>query len=906
MNKQVKIRLTAAALSLAASFSTFADYQKVTEVEGITEYRYDNGLQVLLFPDPSKETVTVNVTYKVGSKHENYGETGMAHLLEHLVFKGTPKHPDIPAELSAHGARPNGTTFFDRTNYFETFAATEENIDWALSLESDRMVNSFIAKKDLDSEMTVVRNEFEMGENRPFSIMFKRILATAFDWHNYGNSTIGARSDIENVSIERLQAFYKKYYQPDNATLVIAGKFEPSSLLKKIDATFGAIPKPERKLQDTYTTEPAQDGERSFTIRRIGDVQYLSSLYHIPSGAHEDIAAIEVLNTILSATPNGRLHKAMVEQKLASSTFGFNLPLKDPGMTMFGAELSKTTDIAAAEHVFLDTVENLGKEKVSQQEVDIAKQALLKGFKLSLNSSEEVSIELSEYIGMGDWRLMFLNRDRLEKVTTEDVQRVAQKYLVQNNRTLGRFIPTDKPQRVEIAQVTDVASMLEGYKGKEQIAQGEAFEPSFDNIEKRTETLTLKSGAKVALIQKKTRGESVIVRFRSQMGDLDSLTGMNAIGDATGSLLLSGTDKLTREQIKTELDKLETSYYVNGSNGSFFGTIETDKANLVPALAVISDVLRKPSFPEKEFELYKEEEKVAIETNMQDPQSLASLALSQLYSPYGKGHPFYVPSFKEQLDEIAALKLEDIVAYHQRFYGADHMQISVVGDFDRQPLLSSLNTMTENWKSGETYNRIKTPYFKLPTQPIEFNTPDKENAMFFASMSLPVGEKHPDAPALTMGNYILGGGFLNSRLANRLRQQDGLSYGAGSFLDLDSQDQSAALGAYAMCAPQNLPKVELGFKEELARLLKDGFTAKELEMAKSGLLQSRRVSRSQDSELAYDLNANLYLERDMTFDKEFERSLSELSVDDLNSAFRKYVKVDDFVVIKAGDLSKVN
>src|SRR5688572_12972761 len=186
---------TATAPQAAAAPALPKGVERVTSVEGITEYRLANGLKVLLFPDPTKETITVNMTYLVGSSHENYGETGMAHLLEHLVFKGTPKHPEIPKELSAHGARPNGTTWYDRTNYFESFTATDENLRWALDLEADRMVNSFIAKKDLDSEMTVVRNEFERGENSPRDVLFDRVMSTAYLWHNYGKATIGSRAD---------------------------------------------------------------------------------------------------------------------------------------------------------------------------------------------------------------------------------------------------------------------------------------------------------------------------------------------------------------------------------------------------------------------------------------------------------------------------------------------------------------------------------------------------------------------------------------------------------------------------------------------------------------------------------------------------------------------------------------
>ncbi|MGZ3457795.1 MAG: M16 family metallopeptidase, partial [Archangium sp.] len=193
-----------------------------TSVEGITEYRLDNGLRVLLFPDPTKPTVTINVTYFVGSRHEGYGETGMAHLLEHLMFKGTPSHPNVPQELTQRGAHPNGTTWLDRTNYFETLPASDENLSWALGFEADRMVHSFIARKDLDSEMTVVRNELEKGENDPSHILFQRVMSAAFTWHNYAKSTIGARADLEHVPIDRLQAFYRKYYRPDNAMLVIA------------------------------------------------------------------------------------------------------------------------------------------------------------------------------------------------------------------------------------------------------------------------------------------------------------------------------------------------------------------------------------------------------------------------------------------------------------------------------------------------------------------------------------------------------------------------------------------------------------------------------------------------------------------------------------------------------------
>jgi zinc protease len=271
----------------------------------------------------------------VGSQYEGYGETGMAHLLEHMVFKGTPKNPNIPQQFKERGASFNGTTSFERTNYFLTVPANDDNLKWALNLEADRMVNSNIAKTDLETEFSVVRNEFEAGENNPFGVLYKQTLSAMFDWHNYGNSTIGNRSDVENVPIERLKAFYKKYYQPDNAVLLIAGNFETTQALKQIATSYGTIPRPKRILEKFYTSEPVQDGQREVAVRRLGDTPLLLAMYHVPSALHPDFAAVDVMTSLLGDNPSGPLYKALVEGKKAAQTGSFVQPLRQPGFTAF-------------------------------------------------------------------------------------------------------------------------------------------------------------------------------------------------------------------------------------------------------------------------------------------------------------------------------------------------------------------------------------------------------------------------------------------------------------------------------------------------------------------------------------------------------------------------------------------
>ena len=314
---------------------------KVTAAEGITEYRLDNGLRVLIFPDQSKPTVLVNITYLVGSRLEGYGETGMAHLLEHMMFKGTPTRPDVWKLLQEHGANFNGTTWWDRTNYFEEMPSSPDNLDFGLALEADRMVSSKIAAEDLAKEFSVVRNEFERSENQPESVLEDKMMATAFEWHNYGKSTIGSRSDIERVPIENLRAFYRRYYQPDNALLIIAGKFDEKRALDLVVKYFGAIARPARKLVPTWTVEPVQDGEREVILRRAGDVPLVGLVYHGVAGADRDKVAEDALVDILTNKPGGRLYKALVDKGLASEVSGNAYPMAEPGVTTFFAKLTK-------------------------------------------------------------------------------------------------------------------------------------------------------------------------------------------------------------------------------------------------------------------------------------------------------------------------------------------------------------------------------------------------------------------------------------------------------------------------------------------------------------------------------------------------------------------------------------
>jgi zinc protease len=609
-----------------------AKLHEVRTVEGITEYRMDNGMQVLLFPDPTQSTVTVNITYLVGSRVEGYGETGMAHLLEHMLFKGTPRYPNAMKLLDERGAQSNGTTWTDRTNYYETLPASQENLDFALDLEADRMINATISPKDLETEFSVVRNEFEMGENEPLAILEERIVSTAYLWHNYGKSTIGSRADIERVPVPALRAFYEKYYQPDNAVLIVSGKFDKAAALASIEKFYGPLQKPARTLQASYTVEPVQDGERSVTLRRNGDIHAVGLAYHTVGAASPDYPAVQAALDLLDREPSGRLYKKLVETKLAAEVGASQTMFRDPYLAVVMAEVRDGKNLDKVEDVMRKEIEGLGAGKIDDKEVERWRVATLKNLELSMADSQQIAVELSEFAALGDWRTLFAYRDRVAKVTAADVQRVAKQYFKQSNRTSGRFIPTKDADRAPLTETPDVAAAVKGIEGGDVKEQGEVFAATLDNIEARTTRKELKAGIKATLLPKKTRGGKVELRLALHWGDEKALQNKAVIADLAATLLQRGTTKKSYQDLQDAENALKSQISIGGGASGYTLRIETFRDQLPAALDLAAEMLQSPSFPDKELELVKQEQLAALEQQLQSPETIAWITLADLLS----------------------------------------------------------------------------------------------------------------------------------------------------------------------------------------------------------------------------------------------------------------------------------
>ncbi len=884
--------------------------KKAATIEGITEYQYPNGLRFLSYPDPAAPSFTVNMTVLVGSRHEGYGETGMAHLLEHMLFKGAKLYPTqeiFDKAMQGRGVARreyNATTWLDRTNYYETFPAKDDNLRFALEMEADRLYTAYIRREDLAKEMTVVRNEFEIGENNPGVILSQRMMSIAYEWHNYGKSTIGNRSDIERYPIDRLQAFYKKYYRVDNVVLMVSGKFDEQKALAHVTKYFGKLKAPDLPIEKTYTEEPAQDGERTVTLRRVGKVPIVGLMYHIPAAAHPDNAACEILGLALGDVPTGRLYKALVEKKKATDVSANAYNLHDPGVIELTAEVFEKVSPEEVRELMIAEVEKLAAKPITEDETKRMVKKYLSFREQALTKSTQTSIELSEWIGAGDWRLMFIHRDRIAKLTAADVNKAAKAYLRQSNRTVGMFLPSNEVARTPVPERPDVDALVKNFKGGKAVASGESFEATPENIEKRVKRFTLSNGVKVAFFPKKTRGETIVGRLTLHFGNEESLTGKTTAASFVGTMMMRGTKIRTRQQIQEELDKLAASLSVGTGSGSLSVSWEAKRGQHAELLKLMRDVLREPTFPETELDELKALRKQGIERALTDPSSLASNALSRQLNPHPKTSIHYVPTFEESLARLSKVARADVVKFYQNQIGAAHGELAMVGDFDPESTIKTFEAMLADWKSDVPYKRIPDVLVSgIQGTKHSINTPDKENAVYLGGLRFVMDDADPDYAALEIGNEVLGGSF-TSRLLDRFRQKEGWSYGASSHLSVGVQDKVSSFMISASCKPDVIDKVDKAAFEEFAKILKDGVTEDEVKLAIKVTLEDMRLERGKDDVLVAMLRQGLYLNRTFAHEAELEKKVAAVTVKDVNRALAAHIQSGRLVIVRAGDFGK--
>ena len=875
--------------------------------EGVEAYELEaNGLKVLLMPNEQLPVAAVMVTYNVGGRHEVAGTTGATHILEHMMFKGThtfSEDQSYSKTMERIGARSNATTYYDRTNYYAVLP--QEYVTLAIELEADRMRNLRIREEDLASEMTVVRNEYERGENNPVRTLIKEIYATAFMAHPYGHPVIGWLSDIETTSPEKLRAFYNTYYWPENTTLTIIGGYDRAETLQAIKQFYGSIPRASSPIPEISTQEPDQLGERRLTIERVGEVGAVAIAHKVPEGTHSDWAALKLLEQILGADKTGRLYRALDDKGKASSTFSFAPQLRDPSLFFLGAFLTPDSSHAEVEKIILQEIDNLISGGISEDELKQAKSVIEAEVVYGRDGPYAIASAINECIALGDWTTYLTLPKAIQKVNSLEVQRVARDYLKSHKRTTG-YYEAKSPKG-------PLLSSLPGpnyFRDPEIYGQNSAPEDSSLSKATGAEPSKKSSVQFSPQIQEADIGPIRLVAIDMPIDKVVSFVGSFAAGDAqnpaenpllasmTASMLDQGTERSDRFALAESLNSLGASIAFKSDDHSlqFSGKFLRNTAGFV--IDILAEQLRQPAFDPEVFDNLKERTRASILQARHNPDFRADNALKRaLYPP---SHPNYKASVEDYLKALDALTIEDLKAFHARTYGPESMTLVCAGDIDFAQLSAAIATAFADWNGGLPYPDAIPETQLNPLDPIRITIPDKTSVSYRLGYCTDLRRTDPDYLPFALGNYILGGSF-HSRLMSTIRVQEGLTYSirsshSGDILTKGHWSLSASF------SPELLEKGKKATQSVIEDWHENGVTADEVEAARVSLKGKYLVGLSTTSAVAGQVHSFLQRGYPVDYIDRYPQKLDQITAESVNAIIREHLEPSAFHSVMAGSL----
>ena len=871
---------------------------------GIDEYRCMlNDLSVLLMEEHSAPVVTFMVTYHVGSRNEAIGHTGSTHLLEHMMFKGSKNYnkengKPIWTVLQDVGAQINATTWNDRTNYFELLPS--EHLGRAIAIEADRMRNLFIKDEERQTEMTVVRNEFERGENDPFDTLDKNIWATAYQAHPYHHSTIGWRSDIEGVSTERLREFYETYYWPNNATVTIIGDFKKAEALQMILDNYGKIPKSPHVIPEMYTTEPNQEGARRFVIKRSGQMGIVGVAHKTSEGLNKDNYAIQILSKILGDGKTSRFYKKIVDTGLATRVSMWDFPFRDNGLFVTYAFLTPGTKHEDVEKIILDEYDLLKENGVTDKEVARAKGQIHAEQAYSRDGSYSVASNLNEAIATGDWTYYTNYLENINKVTKEDIKQVVDTYLIEDKSTTGYFIPLTgsgggggQSNNAKGHHPYNYTSMPEGDPGSKAVSDAKIA----DRIIEQTpiegiRLLTMKTGVK----------DVVTIAGSFLGGDVYSPQANMMIADLTAAMLDKGTKNQSKFEIADKLETVGASISFSSGQQKVRFNAKCLKIDIPLVLSLLAEQLREPAFNKEDLKTLKTRLVGNLKRDKENTQKQAGGAF--LRKIYPKDHPNYSYKTDDRIKMVNDIDSASLKNFHKTYYGLGNMTIVAVGDVNSEEFSAEISKVFDGWKIS-TLVKKKPSLTANPISAVsEYVTiKDKTSADIFIGLPIGIDRNHEDYYPLMFGTYILGGNF-SARLMQTVRDEQGLTYNIQSWVGgVDNGNDGYWLigGSFA---PPTVGQGHDASIEQLNKWVENGVTKAEVDAKKSTITGSYKVGLATTRGLAGQILTNAERGRPNSYLDNFPELINALTVDQINNVIQKYINSDKLVFVAAGSLDK--
>ncbi|MGE5471058.1 MAG: M16 family metallopeptidase [Bacteroidota bacterium] len=857
------------------------------EAGGFSSYLLPNGFKIILAPFPSAANARIELLVKTGSKLEGYGETGMAHLLEHMLFKSAGRRSDLKSDLTALGATWNGTTNADRTNFFEVVAAEPDKVDEAIRIEADRFIRASFTKEHLASEMSVVRNELERNDSDPNSLVMRALQRQSYFWHGYARPTIGARSDIEEAPFAALQAFHRKHYRPDNAALIVSGNIDPKRVLALAGKLFAEARNPATPKITSWTREETRaTTNRSELVLPAGKT-IAASAWKLPGFTERQAYALDLASSAICDSDWGSLRKDLVlQRKIAVSVYCGTQIQADYGMFAASATAGKGADAEALSAALRQHIEDVAARGITQEQLERARQAELNAYERLESAPEKLATQLSQAEVAGDWRLFFWQRDITRSITLEEANAALKKWTVAINRSDVLLRHADGLAAPEMPRPTSAMSLVTGRNWPDFAKRGDPAPGSASELAKATVHIPLGDGARAALISRHTQGNLAWLVLNNDYGNEAAFSGRRAACAMASSLLGYGGAGLSRDQLNAKLEALQAHWSI-GLGGI---VLEAPRPNIEAALDLLLAARAAPTLPDNEFERIKAATIAGLEAGLKDPATVAATTAGLRFDNYPAGHPFRPQSLEQQLADSRAVSLADATTCANDLLGFAQVRLAMVGNFTAQDVQAVWAKVSKLPTATVPYQRIKDPAAPatVDTTPITVSMPEKPNATIAGSVLLPLVDDAPDFPALRIAVKILGGDA-DSRIWKRLRERDGLAYSAGVTLSGSSFEPRSRLTIQASAASNKSDAALAGLQEELARALRDGFTEQEVERARKAWLQERKTSLSAEQSFASSLAQGLYTGRDYAWLARYDEQIAHLKAPEVTQALRKYL-----------------
>jgi zinc protease len=926
--RQISLHLLVATVLLLGAASRAqtlpAGVEKLSERSGIGHYRLkSNGLEVILAKNSAAPVATFMVVYKVGSRNETTGNTGSAHLLEHMLFNktsenfGKAKGQTMMEALYEAGAtfdKTNAATYTDATNYYDTLPS--DKLELSIKIEAERMCRALILDNERQSEMTVVRNEYEISENDAFSALYKAMISTAFWAHPYHHDVLGWRSDIEGVTTEKLRAHYRTYYRPNNAVVLVVGDFEASHALGLIDRYFGSIPPSTRPIPQIYTTEPPQQGERRVIVRRAGQVGWVGVSYRRPGASDPDFYVTEVISTLLGEGITARLSQAVIEKQLATHVESLNYTLRDPFLLMLFANPAQSVDYARVEDAMIAEAERLRNEPIPADELERARTKVEAHVAFSRDGTYKFADKLSEAVAVADWQWFLDYPANIRKVTASDIQRVAQKYLKRDNMTVGWFIPTEGEGSNDGGKSASPAAHATGGGMLSQSAaeatsasvysqQAAAHVPDHPNadaeLKRRTIRRQLRSGTIVDVLENRMTPTGAL-RGYIRVGSYLDPPSKPGLAEVTSLMLSRGTMKRTKLELAGMIEGVGATLSFDA--GTFdVGISGYGMSKDLPMLIdLLSEMLTEPSFPPDELEKVKAQLKNRILERQDDTSERGHERLLQ--TVFDRSHPLYRPGADERLRALESITIDDVRQFWKQSYGGVSLVLVVAGDVSGREVIDHVERKLGSWSGGLARKDLNVP--RADVQPAATTTivmNDKANADIWLGNASRLTQSDPGYYPALIANAVLGGNSLTSRLGKRVRDAEGLTYGIRSrFWGPSIVDSPWAVSVSV--APANVARAISSIQEEIAKISVQGVTEREVEIEKSALIGRFKVALADNRGLAEQLATAEANGLGVDYLDRYPALVRAVTVDQVNAALRRHIPADRLIIVIAGDVNE--